>query len=545
VKRLPIDTYEADYEGDAEDFEEPTGSELNAGRIGETTAPASSSSNPNVNPEDLEGERSDEGSNPGCPPPSSNARVASSENCESCGAEEYRDECGECRMLGTSPPDTDGNGTADCLECEGVIDLEGNCCVEDQLILAFYDSNGDGWYDKKVKVCPKTIEKSSKYFPETEWTKCNSGIQTYYLDADDDKYYADIIDICPSLIALDPMYKTRAEVIGEDCDDTESSIKDQYYGSVTIEVEGVQKDTHYFHTCDPHEVELTASTNPAIKNTDKIVWSGAASGTGESMTIDRNNVGEIYVNICDQRFQKIKVTSSKSSVLCTEVHFSGNDYYELKSDDVKITYDAPQWTDNDRDGNMERHYGVAYKRDTKPKLKAHFYSKANIQSSTKVYIKATGTDGVNIPQTEATVQGNEIILGETEASKAWVNAVKFYDKDNSAFELKWEIKIGNCAWKEITTTKHQVYITLDQPSTPLRQETLFKVACDKSSGASSDTSTVKGIWSEFTDRKVINIDGEQLAYWKNDTARAAFTDTLLMNANGQCGLMGRVFNRLL
>ena len=136
---------------------------------------------------------------------------------------------------------------------------------------------------------------------------------------------------------------------------------------------------------------------------------------------------------------------------------------------------------------------------------------------------------------KATVNGNEIILEETEASNSWPNTVKFYDKDNSAFELKWEIKIGNCAWKEITTTKHQVYITLDQPSTPLRQETLFKVACDKSSGASSEATTVSGIWSDFTDRKVINIEGEQLAYWENDTARAATTDTLLMDANGQCG----------
>ena len=198
VKRLPIDTYEADYEGDAEGFEEPTGSELNIGRIGETSETANSSSNPNVNPEDLEGERSDEGSNPGCPPPSSNARVASSENCEACGAEEYRDECGNCRMLGTNPPDTDGNGTPDCLECDGgVKDLAKNCCKEKELVTAYYDEDGDGRYEKKVKVCPKTVEGNSKFIPTKRGREdCEGG------DGDHDGI-PDDCDECDNSLNLD------------------------------------------------------------------------------------------------------------------------------------------------------------------------------------------------------------------------------------------------------------------------------------------------------------------------------------------------------
>ena len=76
-------------------------------------------------------------------------------------------------MLGTSPPDTDGNGTPDCLECDdGVKDLAKNCCKEKELVTAYYDEDGDGRYEKKVKVCPKTIEGNSKYIPSTGGENC-------------------------------------------------------------------------------------------------------------------------------------------------------------------------------------------------------------------------------------------------------------------------------------------------------------------------------------------------------------------------------------
>ena len=216
VKRLPIDTYEADYEGDAEGFEEPTGSDFNTGRTGETAPPPSTSTGP-VNPEDLEGEKSDEGSNPGCPDPSSNARVASSDNCGPCDEDEYRDECGVCRKHGTFPPDTNGNGIPDCLECEGVKDLAGNCCQEKKLITVYYDEDGDGYYEKKVKVCPKTIEGNIKFIPTkrgredcTGGDEDNDGIpddcdecdNTLNLDYDGDGIN-DCIDKCDNTLDLD------------------------------------------------------------------------------------------------------------------------------------------------------------------------------------------------------------------------------------------------------------------------------------------------------------------------------------------------------
>jgi len=144
---------------------------LNTGRTGETAPPPNSSTD-TENPKDLEGEKSDEGSNPGCPDPSSNARMASSDNCGPCdddviaciktapGSCEYNilrtypvsddgcsclfdeapisvekiptenetDACGNCVPIGTEPEDLDNDKVADCNDpCIGTVNKCGKC----------------------------------------------------------------------------------------------------------------------------------------------------------------------------------------------------------------------------------------------------------------------------------------------------------------------------------------------------------------------------------------------------------------------------------
>jgi hypothetical protein len=199
-----------------------------------------------------------------------------------------------------------------------------------------------------------------------------------------------------------------------------------------------------------------------------------------------------------------------------EVSFGGTKYWRLESDDAATIYAAPQWKDVDGNGKPtnaaqgERDYAVAFTRNTKPQIGAKFKI-ASASNFGAIKIKATGPDGVAISETAATMSGDEVTLPLTEASSAMVDTIKFYDKKDEAkaFKLKWEIKIGDSAWAEMPTTKHTVYVTLNDPVTPLRQETLFYYACHNPSGnAGTDGKAVtRLIYQDFATKTMARIDG--------------------------------------
>jgi hypothetical protein len=235
-----------------------------------------------------------------------------------------------------------------------------------------------------------------------------------------------------------------------------------------------------------------------------------------------------------------------------EVSFGGTKYWELKSDDAATTYSAPQWKDVDGNGKPtntaqgERDYAVAFTWNTKPKIGAKFKI-ASVSNFGAIKIKATGPGGVAIPETAATVSGDEVTLpNDTEASAALVNSIKFYDKkdDAKAFKIDWEIKIGDFNWLKIVTTKHTVYVTLGDPSpmkdfngnnVTLRQETLFEIGCQNADGETDQATATAKIWSEFTDRVVKRIDGTQMTYYDSYLCANTEAASLLKFGDGQCG----------
>jgi hypothetical protein len=234
-----------------------------------------------------------------------------------------------------------------------------------------------------------------------------------------------------------------------------------------------------------------------------------------------------------------------------EVSFDGTKYWELKSDDAAKTYSAPQWKDVDGNGKPtdtaqgERDYAVAFTRNTKPKIGAKFKI-ASASNFGAIKIKATGPGGMAIPETAATVSGDDVTLPLTEASSALVNTIKFYDKkdDAKAFKLEWEIKVGTADWSKIGTTKHTVYVTFDDPSpmkdfdgntVTLRQETLFELGCRNADGETTANGATTKIWNEFTDRVVKRIDGTQMTYYNSYLCVNTDAAALLQYGDGQCG----------
>ncbi len=250
-----------------------------------------------------------------------------------------------------------------------------------------------------------------------------------------------------------------------------------------------------------------------------------------------------------------------------EVSFGGTKYWELESDDAATTYSAPQWKDVDGNGKPtnatqgEHDYAVAFTRNTKPKIGAKFKI-ANASNFGTIKIKATGPDGLIIPETTGAVSGDEVTIPLTETSAALVNTIKFYNSkdDAKAFKLDWEVKFGTADWSKIGTTMHTVYITLGDPKnlSTDRQLTLFDTACREATGLTAESDVVNKVYSVFThtvsgiptvqriDPKTFKPSGAAMTYWGTSNPAPQplcwTTAGLLSLGDGRCGAWATFFH---
>lgn len=234
------------------------------------------------------------------------------------------------------------------------------------------------------------------------------------------------------------------------------------------------------------------------------------------------------------------------------VGFSGESEHFLYSDDYTVQYTSPQWIDNNGDGlatdfaNGEHDYAIAYTRKTAAKIQAGL-KMGKITGTSVVMIRVKGKDGVNFPPTEASYRADGLyILDETLSGNEspsggealWPDSVKFYDRSNpeKAFTLDWEAKIATGAWLPIGKTSHQVYLTLNNPTTDLKMESLFYISSKAADGSIEKYSATDKIWEVFTtpDRMVTRADGQSLHYYKSFRIQNTATFPLLKNRDGQC-----------
>lgn len=79
-------------------------------------------------------------------------------------------------------------------------------------------------------------------------------------------------------------------------------------------------------------------------------------------------------------------------------------------------------------------------------------------------------------------------------------------------------------------------MTLRDPQTTLRQETLFYIGSKEANGLSgSDAIITDAIWTEFANRNVRRVDGTQLTYYQSYLTNVFETAGLLKFGDGQCG----------
>lgn len=102
---------------------------------------------------------------------------------------------------------------------------------------------------------------------------------------------------------------------------------------------------------------------------------------------------------------------------------------------------------------------------------------------------------------------------------------------------KWYAKLGgdsSSSWPLVIETNHQAYVTLANPVTSLRQETLFWLSCNAAKEESQEGSARDAMYLEFEDQSVSRLDGTQMTYWvtgSNETI-CRNTNSLLSSADG-------------
>jgi hypothetical protein len=282
----------------------------------------------------------------------------------------------------------------------------------------------------------------------------------------------------------------------------------------------------------------------------KFFWVGSAEkGEGEGKFKVQGDLGSGYKDAPEEKTVKLVPVEIK------EISFAGSNYHELKSDDGNKTYDAPQWLDGNGDGQAttststgDKNYPVSFTRNTNPIVGAMF-SIHGLPNNLAIKLRAKGSDGIKIPETAAQVNGNDVTLPVTASDTSWPNMIKFYDRNdaNKAFKLDWEIKVGDSDWAQVASTKHQVYLTLNDPVTALRQETLFYLSAKNADGDNAEASARNSMFGEFTDLVVTRLDGVQMTYWMNNAMGCTDTPDLLssQDGNGNCQSWGGFFRDML
>lgn len=217
------------------------------------------------------------------------------------------------------------------------------------------------------------------------------------------------------------------------------------------------------------------------------------------------------------------------------VSFSGDKYHEVKNDSNTTSYSAPHWLDANTDGTPEKKHPIAYTRNVKAKVSAEFVLNPAV-TSVDFFVEASSS-GVNIPSTKCDIAGDLLKMPITESNTNFINEIDYVD----TFDLKWKIKCGSSSLVDIGTSKNKLYITLADPISSLRQETLFDVGCRNGDGQTTDAGAVPAIFGEFIDLSVKCIDGAVLTYWGGISSSATLstnffnTSGLLLNGDGRCG----------
>lgn len=275
-----------------------------------------------------------------------------------------------------------------------------------------------------------------------------------------------------------------------------------------------------------------------------------------------------------------------SPVMVSEVTFSQGT--ALTNDDGS-PMPAPQWEDkvsntdrNDSfpDGtpdkvagtintpNNMKSYAYSYVSNGKPMVAATFKWKGTPDGSKAPY-KAKGkvdnTNNSNFELPEQVLGGNTTYAAivastnvvTTRLIQAYVtpnrNIVRNGASGLTPLTIEWTVTNKDGTVIGTSKSTHTIYVTWDEPTTTLRQETLFNLACETANGmpfaAAAPGSPVGKavflkIWDDFADARVLRMNGDALKFWEaaSFSVNLDSADELLRTGDGPCGRWSTFLN---
>ena len=112
--------------------------------------------------------------------------------------------------------------------------------------------------------------------------------------------------------------------------------------------------------------------------------------------------------------------------------------------------------------------------------------------------------------------------------------VRYYD----TYKIIWEAGYGEAGTSDSSLSsysaeysQHELYLTLNTPTTDDLYETVFHISCTNANGQSTPDNIVAGIWSGFSDRNVSSKAGTRFKYWLSETPSQTLP-SMLASTNG-------------
>ena len=327
------------------------------------------------------------------------------------------------------------------------------------------------------------------------------------------------------------------------------------------------------------------------KSPDKVTFKVTALGDYEleapTPNITPKKAGEMVINNTGKDDWKVKFVKGHE-----ERYFDGKiivknvtlkpisvSFYtrigSLTSDDRSVVYDAPHWTNGIAKTKPVAFVSGSNPKTENPQLSATFQVKETDipPTLTGIRVRAKGAKakpgaggtvvyeevtfiqpaGVTLREVKDKATGKvtlEADLNKQTFDTPIADVIKHYP--DGSFILTWEMSTGtdengNALWYPIGATPHTVYVTLEEPKTGLRQESLFYISCKAADGEYRMTHVPERVWSGckgvggFEGLDVRRVDGTQLTYYAKYDCNNLTTSELLAGVDGQCGAWVELF----
>jgi hypothetical protein len=188
----------------------------------------------------------------------------------------------------------------------------------------------------------------------------------------------------------------------------------------------------------------------------------------------------------------------------------------------------------------EQQNPISYVRNATISLNATFAINPPLQTPiTNVTIEGDGPDGISFILPNQTLSGSSAMFSMT-ADSELADMIQLY----APFTINWSVTPGSEQQLNAGMSQNRMYVTWASTDSQAQSyETEVNIATQGANGVTgeNDQDVVNAVWAVFAARNVVEVDGRQMSYWKNEqvvgdpNSHCDIPYGLIYNADGQCG----------